>query len=167
MPRISFDQMPPDARLWVFAASRTLDPDESQSLLETTDAFLDQWVAHGQPLTAARDWRHRRFLLVAVDERRAGVSGCSIDALVRGLRDLESRLRVQLIDNAPVLYRTGTEIHRVSRADFSELAQTRQVSPETIVFDNTVATVGALRDGRWEVPAMESWHGAAFFPLSH
>ena len=36
-----------------------------------------------KPLTAARDLRHERFLMVAADEAAAGVSGCSIDALRR------------------------------------------------------------------------------------
>ena len=30
------------------------------------------------------------------------------------------------------------------------------VRPDTVVFDNTIQTTGALRDGRWEVPARRS-----------
>ena len=34
------------------------------------------------------------------------------------------------------------------------------VTGATVVFNNTVSTVGDLRGGRWEVPASESWHAA-------
>ncbi len=95
MPRIPFDQLPSDARLWIFAAERPLSPSESGRVLEETDSFINQWMAHGVPLTAGRDLRHDQFVLVGVDERAAGVSGCSIDALVRRMQQLERRPRAR------------------------------------------------------------------------
>ena len=163
MPQVTFDKLPEHARLWVFAAERELDDEESDRLLAASDAFLEQWAAHGAPLTCGRDFRLDRFLLVGVDERAAGVSGCSIDALVRTLKQLSADLGVALVDNSPVMYRDGEEIQRVSRARFGELAESGAVSLSTPVFDNTVATVGDVRAGRWEKPAGESWHGRAFF----
>lgn len=163
MPQISFADLPEHARLWVFAAERELSADEADRLLGASDAFLTQWAAHGAPLTCARDYRLNRFLLVGVDEQAAGVSGCSIDALTRTLKQLSAELGVALIDNSPVIYRDGEEIQRVSRARFGELAESGVVSLSTPVFDNTVATVGDVRAGRWEKPAGESWHGKAFF----
>ena len=163
MPRIRFDQLPSDARLWIFAAERPLTPAESARVLEETDAFISQWMAHGVPLTAGRDLRYDRFVLVGVDERAAGASGCSIDALVRRMQQLETVLGIELVNNAPVLYREGESIARVSRDRFSELAASGTVSPNTRVFDNTLARVGDLQAGRWEVRAAESWHGRAFF----
>ena len=63
MPRIPFDQLPSDARLWIFAAERPLSPSEKERVLEETDAFINQWMAHGVPLTAGRDLRHEQFVL--------------------------------------------------------------------------------------------------------
>jgi hypothetical protein len=51
----------------------------------------------------------------------------------------------------------------VPRGRFRELAAAGAVSPDTVVFDNTVQSLGALRGGRWETPARASWHGRAFF----
>jgi hypothetical protein len=42
------------------------------------------------------------------------------------------------------------------------MAEQGDVTPRTVVFDNTVETVGALREGKWETPATNSWHGRAF-----
>jgi hypothetical protein len=161
MPRVSFDSMPGRARLWIFAAERDLAPHERDGVFGVVDRFLDSWSAHGHPLTSARDLRHGRFLLVAVDDDAAGASGCSIDALVREIRALESRLSLALLDHGPVLYREGATIRRVARDEFADLARDGRVTRETPVFDNTIGKVEAL--DRWEVPAGQAWHGRAFF----
>jgi hypothetical protein len=162
MPITDFASLPSDARLWVFAADRPLAVDERHRLLAAVDAFLEQWKAHGHPLTVARDWRYDRFLLVGVDEASAGATGCSIDAMVRTLTDLERALHVQLLDHGPVLFRRGDAIERLPRPAFAALAKQGEVSSETVVFDNTLTRVGELREGRWETPARQSWHAKAF-----
>ena len=163
MPRADFDTLPKDARLWIFAADRPLDDKERDLLLERVDGFLDQWRAHGAPLTASRDWRYDRFLFVGVDEQAAGVSGCSIDALVHDIKGLETELNTTMVDYSPVMFREGDTIRRVSRQEFAELAAEGSVSIDTLVFDNSLTTVGQVRGGKWEVRAADSWHGKAFF----
>lgn len=163
MPRVGFDELPPEARLWIFAAERPLTDPERARVTREVDDFIDRWAAHDVPLTAARDVRYRQFIFVAVDERAAGASGCSVDALVRRMKDLQAELGVELVNHAPVLYREGAGIERVSRERFADLAENGAVSPGTMVFDNTLTRVEQVRAGRWELPAGESWHGGAFF----
>lgn len=163
MSHVPFDTLPPDARLWIFGAERPLSESERARVLEEVDAFIGQWTAHEVPLTTARDLRYDQFVFVAVDERTAGASGCSVDALVRRMKGLQAELGVELVNHAPVLYRDGAGIARVSRERFADLVESGTVSRQTVVFDNTVTTVGAVRDGRWELPAADSWHGHAFF----
>lgn len=155
--------MPGDARLWIFAAERALDAAEQRELFAELDAFLDEWKAHGEPLSAARDLRYGQFLLVAADESAAGASGCSIDALTGVLRRVEGRLGVELATNAPVFYRDEQGVRRVTRAQFTKMAAAGEVTPDVTVFDNTAARVADVREGRWERPARESWHARAFF----
>jgi len=131
-------------------------------VLGVVDEFLSTWKAHGVPLTSARDVRYDRFLLVGVDEASAGASGCSIDAMVHHLESLERAMGVALLDNGPVIFRQDDAIERLPRPAFAELARRGDVSPDTIVFDNTVTRVGDVREGRWERPARESWHARAF-----
>jgi hypothetical protein len=98
-----------------------------------------------------------------VDERAAGVSGCSVDALVRRMQYLEQALGVELVDNGPVLYREGNVIERVSRERFAELAASGTVGPNTRVFDNTLTRIADLLAGKWEAKAADTWHARAFF----
>ena len=160
---VPFDQMPPDARLWIFAAERPLSDTEQQTLLAAVDSFLDGWAAHGAPLAAARDLRYRQFLLIAVDESSAGASGCSIDSMTRVLAALEGEMGLELVNHTPVLYRIGADVARVDRAAFADRARRGDVSPDTLVFNNTLSRVGELQAGKWEVPARDSWHARAFF----
>jgi len=163
MPRIAFDELPEDARVWIFSAERKLAEAERTRLLAEVDAFIDQWGAHAMPLTAGRDLVYDQFLFIAVDQRAAGPSGCSIDALVRQMRSLQDEIGVELVNHAPVLFRQGDAIARVPREAFAELAEAGDVGPNTTVFNNTLTSLGDVRAGRWEVPAADSWHARAFF----
>jgi hypothetical protein len=163
MSAVSFDQLPDDARVWVFAASRPLAEAESGSLLRGVDGFIEQWAAHGAPVRGARDWRHERFLLVGADERATGVSGCSIDSLFHALAAAEAATGVTLRDSSLVFYRDAAgEVRSVSRPDFRRMAAAGEVAEDTVVFDNTVTTAGDVRAGRWETRLRDAWHARAF-----
>ncbi len=163
MPRTSFDQLPDDARVWVFPAARPLTEEEVESLLARVDAFLEAWAAHGTPLTGARAWRRGRFLMIGVDESTAPPSGCSIDSMVRILKEEGERLGTSFLDQSPIWYLEEGEVISVHRARFRELAGAGRVSAEVTVFDNTVTRLSQIRAGEWEKEARRSWHGKAFF----
>ena len=162
--RLPFTEMPDEARLWVFAAPTPLDERQERWLREHVEEFVEGWTAHGAPVAGAYDLRSDRFLLIAADEAATGVSGCSIDALTRTLKQAERELGVSLLDAASrVWYRDPSGAVRAApRAEFREQVRAGDLSPDTPVFDNTAPTVGALRHGQWERPMRESWHGKAF-----
>jgi hypothetical protein len=163
MPRVRFEEIPETGRVWMFGADRPLSEQEEQALLEAVDAFLGSWAAHGTPLVCGRDWRHGRLLLIAVDEASVPPSGCSIDAMVHVLREMEQELGLSLVDNTPVWFLSEGEVQRVSRGEFKRLVAEGEVDRDTTVFDNTVTRIAEVRGGRWERPAADGWHGRAFF----
>ncbi|MDZ4806070.1 MAG: hypothetical protein SGI90_14520 [Candidatus Eisenbacteria bacterium] len=157
-----FDQLPDQARLYVFGASRPVTPTERDILLGAVDEFLGVWQAHKADVVAARDWRHDRFLLVGADEEVTALSGCSIDSLTRRIKELELQLGCSLIDGGAVFYRGTNGIERVSREVFARRVAQGDVGPGTIVFNNTVTTVGHVRADNWEIPFERSWHAQLF-----
>jgi hypothetical protein len=158
MRQMPFADMPDHARVFIHALSRPLDEAEVARFLERVDLFLDGWVAHGETVSGARDWRHGRFLLIAADESVTGLSGCSIDSLVRTMKELEAEFGLSLLDSKPVYYRGPRGVERVDREEFGRRVGTGLVAHDTIVFDNTIAELGALRRGGWEKPFHASWH---------
>ncbi|MGQ0650571.1 MAG: hypothetical protein ACT4P7_23780 [Gemmatimonadaceae bacterium] len=155
MPRIPFDQLPPDARVWVFGASHPISADGETDLLSSVDAWLDQWTAHGEPLTCAREWRDGRFLVIGVDQRSAGASGCSIDALFRVFQTVQGTLGTSFLGGGRVFFRNAE--HQIICADRADFARESGISERTPVFDTTLITAADYRT-RFERPLGESWH---------
>jgi hypothetical protein len=161
-----FSSFPPDSRLWAFGTTRPLSAAEQERLLGAVDAFLAQWNAHGQPLTCGRDWREGRFLAIAVDQRDANASGCSIDGLYRVLREVERELDVGLLGGGLVYFRDDTgAVMPATREEFAAAAERGAISRDTIVFDLTVDSVGDWRE-ELEKPARQSWHDR-LIPAAH
>jgi hypothetical protein len=122
------------------------------------DTFLGQWRAHGAPLTVGRAFSEGRFLTIAVDQRTAGASGCSIDGLYRTLRDAEPAVGASLVGGGRVFYRDASgAVQSVTQDEFASLAAAGMVSPSTRVFDTMVQTLGDWRSG-FEREAGTSWH---------
>jgi hypothetical protein len=161
MPAVPFDTLPDDARLWVFAAAEPLGAEEARRLLDEVDRFLDTWAAHGEPLSAAREWRDDRFLAIAVDQRTAGASGCSIDGLFRRLQALEPALGTTLLGGASRVYWRAADgrVEASPRAEAKAHATRGAWGADSPVFDVGVTTAGDWRR-RFERPARESWHAA-------
>ena len=158
MPLTRIEDLPDSSRTWVFGADRNLGDGVTDVLLREVDRFLSEWHAHGSPLTAARDWKYRRFLTIAVDQSTAGASGCSIDGLFRSLKALEPALGASLVTSGLVFYRDSKgDIQSVDREQFTALSGEGKVRPDTRVFDPTVTTLGEWR-ARFELDAAHSWH---------
>jgi hypothetical protein len=150
--RVPIEQLSNDAHTWIFGISPSLDEQQSTYVQRTVDGFLDQWAAHGTPITAAAEVREGSFLVVAADER-SEKSGCSIDRMFGTLRKLESELGVQILDSTRVFFRDGERVRAVDRAGFRNAATT-----DTPVFDVTAERLGDVRQGAWERRAADSWH---------
>lgn len=156
MPRIPFDQLPDDARIWIFGASDPISADGETDLLSSVDGWLDQWHAHGEPLTCAREWSHGRFLVIGVDQRSAGASGCSIDALFRVLQQVQGTLSTTFLGGGRVFYRNA-EDQIICAADRAQFAAASGLTADTRVFDTSLLSAGEFRTG-FERPLGTSWH---------
>ncbi|HEY0030176.1 MAG TPA: ABC transporter ATPase [Bacteroidia bacterium] len=148
--------MPSDARVWVYQSDRVFSDLELNSIMEAGANFISDWAAHGASLKASFDVLHNLFIVIAVDEKQALASGCSIDKSVRFVKELEQKLSLNLFDRMQVAYRKGKEIAICKLADFEKLAVEGAVDATTIVFNNMVSTKAAF-DAGWEVPLKKSW----------
>src|SRR5216684_4656570 len=154
VPRIDIDQLDDHARTWLFGISPSLDEPKSRRLLESVDRFLDEWAAHGTPVTSARALLFGSFLAIAVDER-SETSGCSIDRMFGLLRQFERDLGVSVLDANRVFVRHADgRIEALSRADFRDRGDLH-----TTVFDTTADRLSEIRSGHWIRKAQDAWPG--------
>jgi hypothetical protein len=163
MAATAFPSLPDEARVWVFASPVPLSAGAATEVLRRVDDFLSEWHAHGHAVAGSRELLHDRFLLIAADEEATGVSGCSIDSLFRVLKQVEMELGISMLDSSLVFYRDASGlVEAVDRAEFRKRVGGGDVTENTLVFDNTIRTIRDIRNGGWEKPMAESWHGRAF-----
>lgn len=158
---VPFEEMPKASRIWIYQSDRKLSDDEVATANELVSNFVQNWAAHSTPLKASYQIKYNRFIILAVDQEYHAASGCSIDASVKIIQDLEQKFKVDLLDKMNVTYKTGEFIAHKSLIDFKKMAKEKAVNANTIVFNNLVNTIEEFEDF-WEVPAGESWHSRFF-----
>ena len=158
---IPFDQLPDNARVWVYPSSRKFTPDELLVIRQKTEAFLEQWTAHGTQLQAGLHLPYDHFIVLGLNESIQSASGCSIDASVHFIQSLEETFKITLLDKMNVTFRNENSIDHIPLKEFRAKAKKKQVKADVIVFNNLVMNKMEY-DTHWEVPASQSWHARYF-----
>lgn len=154
---VEFKSLPETSRIWIYQCNRSFSQQELQELQAHLNEFIQDWTAHGSDLKAGYEIKYKRFIILALDQSQTMASGCSIDASVRFIQEIEKKYAVELLDKMNVSYKQGEFIAYKSLVDFKKMAKQKAVSKNTIVFNNLVTNKGEYMQ-HWEVPASESWH---------
>lgn len=154
---VPFENLPDSSRVWIYQANRSFTSEELEEIQSRLDQFVTQWTAHGADLQAGYLIKYKRFIILALDQQVNAATGCSIDASVHFIQQLEKEFNVDLLDKMNVSYKQGEFIAHKSLTDFRKMAKQKAVSPKTIVFNNLVNNKAEFLSD-WEVPASESWH---------
>lgn len=154
---VDFNTLPDDSRVWIYQANRSFTEEELSEIRVKLDAFIENWTAHGGDLEAGYDIVYKRFIVIGLNQNSNKATGCSIDASVHFIQQLEQEYKVDLMDKMNVSYKQGEFIAYKPLLEFKTMAKNRAISENTIVFNNLVNTIGEFKEF-WEVPAKESWH---------
>ena len=153
----TYNNLPDNSRVWIYQAERELTQNEITFISEKAIDFINQWTRHGDDLKGSFEIKYNQFLIVGVDESFNNVSGCSIDASVHFVQQLQNNLNIDFMDKMKVTFKVNDTINIVQLADFQRYAKAEKITEDTIVFNNLVTTKADL-SSKWEVPAKESWH---------
>ncbi len=143
MPTISFDALPEDARVWVYAADRTLAPDEVLTAQQYLAAFVADWTSHGDSLRAAAAVFDNRFVTLGLDLHHAGASGCSIDKSVRAIQSLESALNCSLTNRLFVWVEQAGTWEKWTLGQVKKSWSSGEWPADTTLADTSAQTKGA------------------------
>ena len=154
---VEYKDLPNNSRVWVYQSDREFTPQEIAFISKNAEEFIEKWTRHGSDLKGSFTIKYNQFLVLAVDEGFNNVSGCSIDASVHFVQELEKALQVDMMDKMNISFKVGEHINVVKMSAFKEFAKQQKINADTLVFNNMVATKEELED-RWEVPAEQSWH---------
>lgn len=153
---VAFDQLPPEARIWIYQASQPLSASAIVAAMPALAQFAEEWTSHGRSLLASAEFLHQHFLVIGLDEGVAGASGCSIDSSVRFVAQLEQALGVTLLEKSRLAFLQAGTVQTVKHTELKAAIAAGTVLPDTFYFDNTVATKAEL-DTHWPRPAAETW----------
>jgi hypothetical protein len=154
---VDFNTLPETSRVWIYQANRSFAENEIEEIKSKLDVFIENWTAHGSDLQSGYEIKYKRFIVIALNQNLNAATGCSIDASVHFIQQLEKEYNVDLMDKMNVSYKQGEFIAYKPLNEFKQMAKQRAVSKNTIVFNNLVANKAEYLEN-WEVPASESWH---------
>ncbi|HAS34990.1 MAG TPA: ABC transporter ATPase [Flavobacteriales bacterium] len=151
----SFDELPDHSRVWIYMSDRPFSLDEEISVQKNLENFIQSWSAHGNDLAASARIEYSQIIVIALDERQAQATGCSIDKQFHLIQSLESELGLSLLDrmNIALLDDGDIDIIRISDIDSNQ--------KDRIILDNTIQDLGSFRKA-WRKPAYESWMARLF-----
>lgn len=152
-----YKKLPQNSRVWVYQSDREFTQEEIELISAKALLFIDNWTRHGDDLKGSFTIKYNQFLILGVDENFNNVSGCSIDASVRFIQELEKELELDLMDKMNVSFKDGDNINIVKLPEFQNFAKEQKITAETVVFNNMVNTKEDF-ETKWEVPANQSWH---------
>ena len=154
---VDFNTLPEESRVWIYQANRSFTDEEITEIESKLNVFIENWTAHGSDLQSGYLIKYKRFIIISLNQNLNKATGCSIDASVHFIQQLEKDYNVDLMDKMNVSYKQGDFIAYKTLLDFKKMAKDKAVSKNTIVFNNLVTNIAELNEN-WEVPASESWH---------
>ena len=154
---VDFNTLPDESKVWIYQANRSFTDQEIEEIQSRLNEFIQNWTAHGGDLESGYCIKYKRFIVIGLNQHLNQATGCSIDASVHFIQQLEKDFSVDLLDKMNVSYKQGEFIAYKTLTDFRKMAQEKAVSKNTIVFNNLVNNIAEFKEN-WEVPASESWH---------
>ena len=153
---VTFTNMNPLSRVWVFQANRVLSVQEQNFISFKVSAFINEWTTHGSPLVAAFEIKNNCSVIVAVDENIQSASGCSISSITSLFESLGEVLNLSFFDRFSIAHQSHNKVEVSTLKEFKSLISTGLVDEDTIVYNNLIALKEDL-SSKWELPLKESW----------
>jgi len=154
---VKFEDLDDAARVWVYQSNREFSENEVKEISLKIESFISSWQRHGDDLKASYTIKYNQFIVIAVDENYNEVSGCSIDASMNLIKQLEKEFDADLTNKLNISFKDNSNINVVSMADFQKYAKQGKITSNTVVFNNMITTKNDF-ENNWEVTADKSWH---------
>jgi hypothetical protein len=152
-------EYPDNSKIFVFQANKFISDEGIKVINEKMSKFIEDWTVHGKSLKATFQVVAPLFVIVAVDETYAELSGCSKDALTNEIKTLGKELDVDFFDRMTIAYHPNDdEIALISLTEFKEKLKKDEIRQNTIVYNNLIETKADLKHS-WQIPVKDSWHG--------
>jgi hypothetical protein len=145
-----------DSRVWVYQVNRIFSLQEALAIEEILNEFAAQWKSHGVPVRGAAYLFFGQFIILIADETATGVSGCSTDSSVRMIKEIETRMGVNMFDRTTLAFVVKDRVQLLPIAQLQYAIDNGFISGDTPYFNNLVQTKEEL-ESKWILPLRDSW----------
>lgn len=147
----------PTYKVWVYTSSTEFNANQIEQINQLADSFTGSWESHGSPVIGGIEILYNRFIFIYADECAGNLCGRAQDAQVRFIKDVESNLKLELLNRMNIAYKIAHKsIEVLPMTQFSTFVKTLDNSDELIVYDNTVANYSEF-ESKWELPISQTW----------
>src|SRR4051812_12631806 len=108
-------------KVWTYLISKELNSEELKSLQQVGNEFVNDWTAHDNKLSASFDIYKNRIIVVKVNEDVNNASGCSIDKLLRFVKQAETKFQIELLNRLLVAYENVEKVEVVHSSKIKDL----------------------------------------------
>ncbi|MDB4648826.1 hypothetical protein OAF64_02405 [Crocinitomicaceae bacterium] len=112
-----FPNLPGSSRVWTYLCNRALSSKEVNEVQLELNIFTKSWKAHQKQLSASANIIYDQYVVFAVDESAAEITGCSIDASVHFMKTLQEKISADFFNRMNVLVRVGSANKLISYND--------------------------------------------------
>lgn len=152
---LPFESINLGAKIWIFQSDAIISAFQEENIKQQIEFFLPTWSSHGNELITSYQIKHKRFIIIAVDESTSGASGCSIDKLVHFIQNLGAQLQLNLMDRR-IAYVDNGNIATVDISQIKNKIASGEIREETPIFNNSITTKEEL-SSKWVQKAINSW----------
>ena len=128
---VDFNSLPEESRVWIYQANRSFSEEELQDIKGKLNTFIENWTAHGSDLQSGYTIAYKRFIVIGLNQNLNQATGCSIDASVHFIQQLEKEYNVDLMDKMNVSFKQGDFVAYKSLLDFKKMVKDKAVSKNT------------------------------------
>lgn len=145
-----------DSRVWIYQSSRLFTISEALHIEDMLNDLVTNWKSHGTPVKGYANLFFGQFIILMADENATGVSGCSIDSVVRIIQQIEKQFGVEMFNWQNLAFVVKDKVQIIPRQQFSYAIENNFITPQTLFFNNVVTNKKELEEN-WMVPVEQSW----------
>lgn len=142
-------------KVWTYLIDKDLSEDQLDLLKSKGLAFVQQWTAHENPLAGSFEIFKNKIIIVKVDESHHGASGCSVDKLLRFIKQCENEFQISLLNRLLVAVETNNGIKAIPSSVIREKIKNGEITDETLVYDTAVSSGSEFET--WQKPLKTTW----------
>ena len=154
---VNFDEIPEDAKVWVYPSSRKFYTNEIPEIAEKIKKFVVEWKADDESFKASYQFLYNRFIVITADDITTPLKNSDIDDSVNFILSLQETYSVALLDRMNICFKQGEFVQYKDLKDFKKLLKNKALTGKSIIFDNLITNKQDF-ENLWEIPIEESWY---------